>query len=136
MELLFSLLPVLGASVAAMALGALWHGPVFGKQWMALEGFTADSMKNMPLTARQAIALGFVNIIVITFVLDRIMSAFNVTDMGSVITLVLWVWLGFVVTTHANSVLWEGRSAKLWLFNIVYQFASLALTGAVLLGLR
>ena len=37
-------LAVVLAALAAMVIGFVWYGPLFGKQWMALMGFTPQSM--------------------------------------------------------------------------------------------
>ena len=43
-----------------------------------------------------------------------------------------WLWLGFVVTTHVPTVIFEGRSFGLFLINVAYQFVGCALAGAIL----
>ncbi len=118
---------VIGAAIANVAVGALWYGPVFGKQWRKMMGFTEADMKNMPLTPAQAIAGGVVTALVMAFVLSQI------APQGiSATTLAFWPWLGFVMPVQASSWLWEGKSFKLFAFNAVESLVSLCVMASVL----
>src|SRR3989344_920593 len=111
-------LAVLAATVAAYAVGALWHSPVgFGAYWMRLMGFTQDSMRTMPLTAAQAMTVGFVVMLVQAFVLAYLMVLIGIDSISLALQLGAWVWLGFLAPTLANGWLWEGKSLKLFAFN-------------------
>ena len=51
---------VLVAGVVYMVVGMVWYGPLFGKLWKSLMGFTDESVKNMPLKPMTAMVWGFV----------------------------------------------------------------------------
>ena len=36
---------VIVCAIANMALGFMWYGPLFGKQWVAMMGWTPEQMK-------------------------------------------------------------------------------------------
>lgn len=128
-----SYLAVLMAAVAAYAVGALWHSPAgFGKYWMRLMGLTSDDMKRMPLTATQAMILGFFVTLLTAFVLAYFMSLLGVTDAYAALTLGFWVWLGFLAPTLANGWLWEGKSVNLFFFNAAYALVSIEVMALVL----
>ena len=131
-DIAINYLAVLVATIINFFVGALWYGPLFGKQWMALMGFTPESMKSMKLTPMQAMALGFVTTLVMAFVLAHFAAVWGAEGVLGALQLAFWVWLGFIVTTLAGSVLWEGKSVKLYAFNIVYQFVSVFVTTLVL----
>lgn len=118
---------VIGAAVANVAVGALWYGPVFGKQWRKMMGFTEADMKNMPLTPMQAISGGVVTALIMAFVLSQIAPAGI-----SPLTLAFWPWIGFVMPIQAGSWLWEGKPFKLFVFNAVASFVSLFAMALVL----
>ena len=120
------------AAIVNFAVGALWYGPVFGKMWMRLEGMTPESMKSMKLKPMQAMALGFISTLVMACVLAHFAVVWSAGGVMGALQLTFWVWLGFIVTTLAGSVLWEGKSTKLFLFNIVYQFISVFVTALIL----
>ncbi len=123
---------VLVAAAVNFTVGVLWYGPLFGKTWMALEGITPEGMKSMKLTPAQAMALGFISTLVMAFVLGHFANVWNAMGVAGAFALTFWVWLGFIVTTLAGSVLWEGKSLKLFLLNIVYQFIALFASAFVL----
>jgi hypothetical protein len=132
MIITFSYLAVLVAAVASFAFGALWHSPLgFGKYWQKLMGFSADSMRNMPLTPVQAMLIGFIATVLFAYVLAHFVAVGSV-DVGGALWVGFWVWLGFVVTTLANGWLWEGKSPKLFLFNCAYQLISIEIMAAIL----
>jgi hypothetical protein len=121
MEISINYLAVAAAALANMVIGSLWYGPVFGKQWKAMMGFTDDDMRKMPLTAGQAIAGGIVTALVMSFVLAHDAFAWMKVMPGGELSfafqLAFWIWLGYVATTHIESWLWEGKSFKLFAFN-------------------
>ena len=41
-------------------------------------------------------------------------------------------WLGFVATVLMGTVLWEGKSVKLYLINSIYQLINLIIMGIIL----
>jgi len=131
-DITINYLVVLAATIASFVVGALWYGPLFGKKWMALMGFTPESMRAMKLTPMQAMGLGFVSTLIMAFVLANFAALFGAEGVSGALQLAFWVWLGFIATTLAGSVLWEGKSVKLYVFNIVYQFVSIFVTALVL----
>ncbi len=120
------------AAIASFLLGWLWHGPLFGKQWMAMMGITPERIKTMKMKPTTAMALGFVSLVVMACVLAHFVAAWGAVGVAGAFSLAFWVWLGFVAMVHLGSVLWEGRSVKLYLFNVAYQFAVLFLMSLIL----
>ena len=131
-DITINYLVVFVATIASYVVGALWYGPLFGKTWMKLMGFTPESMKSMKLTASQVMSLGFVTTLVTVFVLAHFAVVFGAEGVVGAFQLAFWVWLGFIATTLAGSVLWEGKSTKLYAFNIAYQFVSIFVAALVL----
>lgn len=121
-------LAVLAAAVAAFVFGFLWHGPVFGKLWMSLSGITQEQME-----AAKAKGMGAMKWQMLGTFLQQLLTAYvfalfamwmGFMDVSGALQLAFWSWLGFIVTTQLNGVLWENRSKHLYLFNITYQLAS------------
>jgi Protein of unknown function (DUF1761) len=125
------ILPIFLAALASFAVGALWYGPVFGKQWMKMMNFTPESMKAMSMTPARAMTLGFISQLVFAFVLSRFVDAVAMNAWGAMV-LAFWIWLGFYATTTLGGYLWEGKSCKLVAFNMAYQLVGLLVTAAVL----
>lgn len=136
MEIAINMVAVLVATVVVMALGALWYGPVFGKPWMGMMGFTPESMKAMKLSP--ALAMGIMA--VLTFLMMYVLAhgivfgniATGMSGAAGGMTGAFWYWLGFAVPLTASSFLWEGKSLKLWVLNAGYYLVALLVAGAIL----
>ena len=124
---------VIGAAIASFAVGALWHSPMlFGKQWMALAGFTPESMRLMPMGPKKAMTLGFLSTLIMSYVIAYFVVALIVITIPEALALGFWVWLGFIATTLVNPVLWQGESAKLYAFDITYQLVGVWVMAIIL----
>lgn len=123
---------VLGATVASFVLGWIWHGALFQKQWMKLSGMTAASMKKMPLTAGQAMGLGFVVQLVMSYVLAHIVNYMMAATFTDGAQLGFWIWLGFVMPLTAGAWIWEGKPFKLFILNTAYWLLALIISGGIL----
>lgn len=122
-------LAILVAAIAAFVIGFLWHGPLFGKQWIKLSNIPqseVDAMKAKgmgPMVPHMIAAL--VLQFVMAFVIAHFLVVMYVTDVASALSFAFWVWLGFIATVQLNAVLWEKRTIPLYLFNIAYHLVSL-----------
>lgn len=127
-------LAVLISAIAIMVVGALWYSPLlFGNLWIKLMGYTKKDMskaKNKGMTKEYIIA--FVASLVTACVLATLIKSLAITTFLPAMQLACWVWLGFVVTTLVNSVLWEGRSWKVFLINIGHYFVALHIAAWIL----
>jgi len=124
---------VVSAAVAGIVLGFLWYGPIFGKKWAELAGVDAGRMKpgggSIFLTALGALVMSFALEYSIIFA-NTYLHAENSISSG--ITIAFLNWLGFIVPVTMGSVLWEGKSWKLWMLNALYYLTTLCLMGLIL----
>lgn len=130
-------LAVIVAATVSMVVGALWYGPLFGKQWMALSGMTQanlDAAKKRGMSKMYVVA--FIGSLVMSYVLAHALvfaSVYlNVSGIGAGLMAGFWNWLGFVAPVTLGGVLWEGKSWKLWGLNNSYHLVTLLLMGVVL----
>ena len=124
---------VLGAAVVNMVVGSLWFGPLFGKMWKNLMGFTDESMKKMSsLTMTQAMLGGAVTSLIMAYVLARFIAMAGIMDVKGALLLACWIWLGFMATVHAGMYLWEGKPFKLFVLVALESFVALHLMAVVL----
>jgi len=135
-------LAVLVCGILAMALGMLWYGPLFGKQWMKLSGMPADAMeraKNDPKIKNKmylGYAITFVAALVAAFVLDHALI-FAEAYMGwrgvsAGLAVGFLNWIGFTVPSTLGMVLWEGKSWKYWWIVAGFWAVFLCLSGVIL----
>jgi hypothetical protein len=128
---------VLAAAVVSMVVGFLWYGPLFGKMWIKGMGWTkADMEKAKKKGMAKQYGLMFVGSLVMAYVLAHatVFAAAYTHMMGVPAGLMsgLWNWLGFVAPVTLGSVLWEGKSWKMWALNNGYYLVTLLAMGVVL----
>ena len=124
---------VLVSSLINMVLGFIWYGPLFGKPWMELTGISQDKIaeskaKGMNMTY----GLSGIGALVMAFVLANITGYAQVDTLVEGVQVGFLVWLGFVVTTMLNSVIYDGKPWRLYFINAGYYLVSLVLMGALL----
>jgi len=123
-----NLLAVLVAGIASFILGGIWYAkPVFGKQWMKFSGVKMGG-KN----PTKAMAIGFLATLVMSYILAHFIKYTQSTTVLDGMIGGFWIWLGFVATTTLYSVIYEGKSLKLYVLNNGYNLLSLLLMGAIL----
>jgi hypothetical protein len=127
------ILPILIAAIVSFIVGALWYGPVFGKCWMKMMGYTRESMRAMAMTPAKAMLLGFLSQVVFASVLARAIFSFAF-DFPSALSLAFWIWIGFYVPVTLGGYLWEGKSLKLVAFNMAYQLVGLLATASAVVA--
>lgn len=117
------------AALITFVVGGLWYSPaVFGKAWMAENGFTEESLKNSNM----------VRIFGLTFVLGLIAAinlAFFIGPESRPGVGALWGFLagaGWVATFIGTHYLFERRSFKLFAINAGYAVVTLTLMGLIL----
>lgn len=126
---------ILAAGVASVLIGMIWYHPrVFGTTWMHLAHITpemaARGKRRMPVYA----VIGFVAATLIAWIMNAIGVALGIYDwVGAIFELALSVWIGFVVPTMLNMVLWEQRPLKLYLITVGYWFVSFCAISLILL---
>ncbi len=108
-------LAVLVCGVAAMVVGFVWYGPLFGKVWMEIMG-----AGTMTAAERDAIKKSMWVMYALQFVLSLITAgslAYHIThwaDMNtSSLAIAVSSWFGFVMTTSAGAALWSGKPKNL-----------------------
>lgn len=125
------------AAIAGVALGAFWYSPYgFGKRWMREMGFTPESMKMMRLTPLQAMTLGFIATLVMSYVLAYVLGLVEQIMGGLDLVLALRVafvlWLGFVMPLNLGAFLWENKTLMLFLINASYYILTLLAMAAII----
>jgi hypothetical protein len=131
-------LAVLIAGIASVVFGSLWYGPLFGKKWMAFSGFGPEKMTEMKAKggAGKSYFLAFIGSLVMSYVLANALvfaSFFTFSEGARAGAMVgFWNWLGFIAPVTMGSVLWEGKSWRLWFLNNAYYLVSLIAMGIIL----
>jgi hypothetical protein len=121
--------PVLVAALVSFFIGFMWHGPIFGKQWIKLMKITPAEMKKgqeeMSKKMPMYLIAAYIQQVVTAYVIAVLAPVVGVTDTPSAVLFAFLLWLGLIATTLLNGVLWEKRTIPLYVFNIIYQLVSI-----------
>ena len=105
---------IVAACVAlSMVAGFVWYGPLFGKQWMRLNGVNPDdemAVKNMQKDMWIPMVIQIVSTFFLVWVLFIYLKA--AADEMSEMSNALWIYAGFVVPTLISTVIWTSASHK------------------------
>ena len=127
---------VLACSVLAMALGAVWYGPLFGKAWLKIVGAGPSD-----LVARKKMMQGVWKLYIAQFLLTLFqvyVLAYYIEGWKAASGLEnsLWIWAAFIMPTVAGSAMWNNDSAKVswgrFLIQAGYQLILFASFGLIL----
>lgn len=130
-EVMINYLAVLMSAVAGMVLGYVWYSPaLFGKQFTQLMGKNeADLKAGMKPTTYP---LMMFSSLVMAYVLAHFVDYAGAITAGEGMQAGFWAWLGFVATTGAAAVLFEGKPKGLYYLQSGYYLVQLMLMGAIL----
>lgn len=130
-------LAVILAALAAFILGFLFHGPIAGKLWMKLADIHPTGEEKMSDIYGQLFWNFVVNLVTASVMALIFALVFTSSLMGEATwyrgaIMGAWLWLGFVVTTSSMEVIWMGRKASLWIFELVCSLVVMSAMGAII----
>ena len=143
MELPINYLAVLGSAVAAIVLGFLWFGPLFGRAWMNSMGMNLEEekarmqsdptmkrkmMRSYIIMALGALVMAFVFAHALLFAMTYLQSS----GIAGGLQGAFWNWLGFVAPVSIGGVLWESKTWKWWFITAGYYLVSLGIMSVIL----
>src|SRR3989338_8232478 len=67
---------VLAAAAASIILGFSWYGPLFGRQWLRLSGFTDKQIKQMKEKGQKGMAKTYIVMVISTLVTSFVLAHF------------------------------------------------------------
>lgn len=124
---------VLVSAVIFMVLGALWYSALFQKPWMKEMGL---DMKTITEAQKKGMgknyALALLGAFVMCYVLAHFVDYAQADTAAEGMQAGFWAWLGFIAVYALDTVLWEGKSWKLWAINTSYRLIALLIAGAIL----
>jgi len=129
-----NIVAVIMAGIVGYALGAIWYGPLFGKEWMKLAKVTKKDMKKAKDKTGWMYLGGFLTALVTSYVLAHFISLLGIVDIGTGIQVGIWAWLGFIATVSLGGVLWRKDSMHLWVLNNAYNMIQLAIMAAIIVA--
>ena len=125
---------VLVATLVHYILGGLWYSPLlFGNKFIQLINWTPEQLRQIESESHaKELVIAFVMSFLLVYILAHFVQYTKATNAFGGIQTAFWLWLGFVVTTHVPTVIFEQRSFGLFAINVAYQFVGCSLAGAIL----
>lgn len=125
---------VIVATLIHFFLGGLWYSPVmFANKFIQLINWSPEKVAEIEKQSHtKELVIAFVTSLVLVYILAHFVQYTKATSVMSGIQTAFWLWLGFVVTTQAATVIFEQRPLGLYLINIGYQLVGCAIAGAIL----
>ena len=126
-------LAVIVAAIASFIIGWIWYGPLFGKAWMRINKI---GPKEMAEAKKRGMAKPLIVSIIASLLMAYVLALFvNFGGAASAmigITVGFWIWIGFLITTRIDPVLWKGEPIGSYLIDIGQKLISLIVIGAIL----
>lgn len=127
-----NIIAIILATLASIAIGFAWYGPLFGKVWAKEQGWS-DSDMNKQKEKGMGASYGIMTVgsLVTSYILaqfTQLAGAVTAIDGASV---GFWAWLGFAAPLLLSAVLWEGKSWRLYQINAGYQLVTMVVLGAI-----
>lgn len=129
-----NLLAVILATVASIVIGFVWYGPLFGKAWAKEMGWSEAEMEKKKKEGNMGKSYGMMTVgsLVGAYILAQFVTSTNSIGAWEGAMVGFWAWLGFAAPIMMGSVLWEGKSWKLYQINVGYQLVTWFIMGAIL----
>ena len=125
-------LAVVVAAFAAMALGAVWYGPLLGKAWMSAHGYTPERLEEMKKGMGKAYGLSFVCYLVMAAVLAYLLAWIGAVNVWTGAWIAFVCWLGFAATIGLTAHLFSDRRPATYFIDVAYQLVYMLAMGAIL----
>ena len=124
---------ILVAAIASMVIGAFWYSPIlFGKVWIREMGLKEKEMKKMKKGSGKSYVANFITLLITSYILALLIKVLSVATLMEGVRIGFLLWLGFIATVMLGSVLWEGKSVKLYLIGVSYQLVSIVVMSLIL----
>lgn len=131
---------VLLCGVAAMAIGALWYGPLLGKPWMKLVGWDEKKMAKEKENMAKTYGLMFGASLLIAYTLAHFIWYAAPGSLTLVISLktAVWCWVGLILPYAVSRHLFSpgNRSLKLLAIDTGYYLVTLLVMAVIFASLQ
>ncbi len=125
---------VLVAAIIYWLLGALWYSPLlFANKFVEMMRWTPQDIAAIQAAGEgKLIAVAFVSSLVLAYVLAHFIRFTHAENARDGFRTAFWLWLGFVVTSNLETVLFEKRPLGIYLISNGYHLVGFLLMGALL----
>lgn len=126
---------ILLAAVVYFIIGAIWYAPnVFGNRWKHDGEKGEDShVRHCSICCRIGSYVGeFIIALIIAYILSLFIEISQADEIGECLLVALWIWIGFIATTHFSAVLWGRKTIKHFLIHAGFMLIGLLAMASVI----
>lgn len=132
-----SLWPIFGAALANLVLGALWYGPMFGKQWRRAAKLTKEEVETEEKKEGGKVKMYlkmFIGDFIMAYILAIIIVSMNISTFLAGAMIGFLIWFGFLLPISVNKLMWHKDKASIEGLKIHtgYHLAVFVIVGALL----
>lgn len=121
---------VLVAALSGFAVGAIWYGPLFGKQWSMASGMHDPETANVNVPA--VYLLTFVLSLIAAMILALVIHQVHATGAIAGARIAFLLWLGFILTVRVTEALFNGTDMRLVMIDAGYRLVWAVVMGVIL----
>lgn len=124
------------ALLVSYGIGTLWHGPLFGKRWMAYNGMKQPKKEDVKFSMMvPGLVANFFHVVTLCMVLGLLMelTSDSVWDAIGIATV---LWIPFTALAFVNNYAWAGKKVGHMVLDIGYYLVSYWAIAAVLFATR
>ena len=125
---------ILVSAVAAMVIGSVWFGPLFGKMYiheMGMDTMSPEKQAEMKKGMMLTYVWQFIASLVMFYVLAWLIGATGHMSLMGGMKAAGLAWLGFIVPLKLGDALWGGKMTLFWL-SIGNSLITLVVGGAII----
>jgi hypothetical protein len=123
-------LAVIVAALSSFMVGWIWYGPLFGKTWMKLQGFTEEDLKKGSLSMPVIMVINYMATALAALAIAMFIG--TEANAGFGIFAGLMIALFWIGTNRLNDVLYENKPWGLFFINVGYTVVIYIIMGAIL----
>jgi hypothetical protein len=129
---------VLLAAIVYFIIGSIWYAPfIFGNRWMKYEEAKLQEPPHYYHLSHIASYIGeFIISLIIAYVLALFIEISQAEEMIEGVIIALWVWIGFIATTHFSAVLWGRKTVKSFFIHAGFMLVGLIAMGTVIMFMK
>jgi len=123
-------LAVIVAALCSFIVGWIWYGPLFGKIWMKLHGFSKDDLNEGTLSMPVIMIINYIATALAALAIAMFIGPEANAGFGIFAGIMIAVfWIG---TSRLNDVLYERKPLGLFFINVGYTLVIYVIMGAIL----
>jgi hypothetical protein len=124
-----SIVPVIVVTILNIFLGMLWYSPLLlGTMWAKAYKF---DMKKLKPTSWHYIGSIFISLIT-ALIVSVLIYQFEIMTWLNGMLLGIYLWVGFIATTHFSGVIWAHKPLRVYFIDVAYHLVSLVMMGTFL----